>query len=160
MGYRRPVMVEPLFLERHVAAHPSSPRRRLVADVTVPEGLDQPRIQIVTSGHATDGQGGNEFVTCPHVLKVDGREVAMWRPWAEGGGALAVGGFGRVILGQGFLAVMKEQVFLAKNIDQFVEQVSIDADTPVLTEIEQPSLAIGAGITDSYDHLASGVFRQ
>ena len=60
----------------------------LTAEVEIPEGLDTPRLRILSTGHATDGTAGNEFLSCTHVLRVDGREVARWRPWAEGGGAL------------------------------------------------------------------------
>ena len=36
-------------------------------------------LHIVSTGHATDGVGGQEFVTSTHRLTVDGREVLRWR---------------------------------------------------------------------------------
>lgn len=81
---RQPAYVRPLFLDLHVPADRPKLNHRLV----VPEGLDVMRLQVISTGHATDGKGANEFVTCTHILVVDGREIAMWRPWSEGGGAL------------------------------------------------------------------------
>jgi hypothetical protein len=84
VGQRRPKLAAPLLYDAHVTA--DAPRRSIPVDV--PAGLDGPRLRLLSTGHATDGEGGNEFVTSTHVLRVDGREVARWRPWTEGGGAV------------------------------------------------------------------------
>jgi hypothetical protein len=84
VGQRRPVFARHLFTDLHVGAADAT----LKATVTIPEGLDQPRLRIITTGHATDGMAENEFVTCDHMLRVDGRLVSRWRPWAEGGGTM------------------------------------------------------------------------
>jgi hypothetical protein len=57
-------------------------------DVVVPAGLARPRLHILATGHATDGAGGDEFISRTHVLRIDGVEVARWRPWSEDGGGL------------------------------------------------------------------------
>ena len=82
-GQRRPALVKPVFRDGHVTSESALLRKR----VTIPAGLERPRIVVVSTGHATDGAGANEFVTCSHVLRVDGRPIALWRPWAEDGPA-------------------------------------------------------------------------
>ena len=84
VGPRRPAFAAPLLFGPHVTAQ----RRTIDAFITIPPGLDNPRIRIISTGHATDGMPGNEFLTCPHILRIDGREIARWRPWAERGGDL------------------------------------------------------------------------
>src|SRR6185503_6084241 len=83
-GYRRPVWAEYVIQNDHIAAETG----RIKAKVEVPPGLVRPRLRIITTGHATDGTGGDEFVTRTHVLRIDGLEVARWRPWTEEGGSL------------------------------------------------------------------------
>ncbi len=84
VGYRRPVFAEPLFFERALTAD----NPRLETTVVIPPGLARPRVRLLSTGHSTDGGPQNEFVTCTHVLAVDGREVVSWRPWSEAGGGL------------------------------------------------------------------------
>jgi hypothetical protein len=84
VGQRRPAFARPAVRDLHVTAR--APKRS--GRVTIPSGLDVPRLRVLTTGHATDGLAGNEFTSCTHVLRVDGREVARWRPWSEGGGTL------------------------------------------------------------------------
>ncbi|MHC4416658.1 MAG: peptide-N-glycosidase F-related protein [Planctomycetota bacterium] len=83
-GYRRPRLVQPLFNDPLVTAE----EPRLRASVRIPPGLAMPRLRIITTGHASDGTGGDEFIARTHVLRIDGREVARWRPWSESGGSL------------------------------------------------------------------------
>jgi hypothetical protein len=54
----------------------------------IPRGVSRPRLHILSTGHATDGAGGDEFISRTHVLRIDGQEVARWRPWSEQGGPL------------------------------------------------------------------------
>ncbi len=84
VGFRRPAFAAPLFFMRGLTADQPAVRSR----VRIPEGLDRPRLRILTTGHATDGRGGDEFVTRRHVLRINGETVASWRPWSEGGGEL------------------------------------------------------------------------
>jgi hypothetical protein len=84
VGQRRPVFARHLFLHAHVSAE--QPWLRALIDI--PENLDQPRLRLLTTGHATDGLAQHEFSSCPHVLRIDGQEVARWRPWSEAGGPL------------------------------------------------------------------------
>ncbi len=84
IGQRRPAFARQLFNDMHV----TTGRPALSTTVEIPAGLDRPRLRITSTGHATDGLAGNEFLTCTHVLRVDGREVARWRPWSEEGGVL------------------------------------------------------------------------
>lgn len=84
VGIRRPIWAEHVFHSDLITAE----NNRLRSAVEIPRGVAQPRIRIISTGHATDGAGGDEFVTRAHVLRVDGQEVARWRPWAESGGAL------------------------------------------------------------------------
>jgi len=84
VGMRRPVFAQPVFSDPHVISE--SPM--LTATVEIPQGLALPRMRIVSTGHATDGAGGDEFVSRTHVLRIDGRTVAVWRPWSEEGGTL------------------------------------------------------------------------
>ena len=58
----------------------------LRATVEIAEGLAMPRMRILTTGHGSEG--GDEFVSRTHVLRIDGREVARWRPWTEAGGTV------------------------------------------------------------------------
>lgn len=83
-GYRRPVYARQLFNEPAMTAD----QPLVEAMVDIPEGLARPRLRVLSTGHSTDGGPANEFVTCTHVLRIDGREVARWRPWAEQGGRL------------------------------------------------------------------------
>jgi hypothetical protein len=84
VGYRRPVWAKPLFNESAVTAT----NNKLRATIDVPQGLARPRLWIISTGHATDGTGGDEFISRTHILRVDGQEVARWRPWAECGNEL------------------------------------------------------------------------
>lgn len=86
-GYRRPVFAKPLFNDPNVTAEKIA-GGALKATLAVPQKLEQPRLRILTTGHATDGTGGDEFITRTHILLVDGNEVARWRPWSESGGAM------------------------------------------------------------------------
>jgi hypothetical protein len=81
-GQRRPAWAAPLFNEAEVTAE----KNVLKCGVSVPKGIEQPRIFITSTGHATDGSGGDEFITRTHILRIDGVEVARWRPWSESGG--------------------------------------------------------------------------
>jgi hypothetical protein len=88
-GYRRPVFVDQVLRDRHTDAAPGESTATLVnATVQIPRGLARPRLRVLTTGHATDGKGRNEFVTSTHVLRIDGVEVARWRPWTEDGPTL------------------------------------------------------------------------
>lgn len=84
VGVRRPVFAEPLFNNPHVIAE--SPM--MEGKIVIPDGLALPRLRVITTGHATDGADGDEFVSRMHILRVDGRTVAVWRPWSEEGGTL------------------------------------------------------------------------
>ncbi|MBT8484582.1 MAG: hypothetical protein HKO59_17080 [Phycisphaerales bacterium] len=96
-GHRRPTFAFPVFTEPRL--HAEMPR--LLAEVTVPSGLDPPRLRVISTGHATDGEARHEFVSCPHVLRIDGVEVARWRPWSEFGGVLRAANptGGRLVIG-------------------------------------------------------------
>lgn len=82
---RRPSFARQVIDDPHVTA--DSPVRR--ATIDVPAGLDAPRLRILSTGHSTDGKSGNEFVSCPHVVRIDGHEVARFRPWSERGASAA-----------------------------------------------------------------------
>ena len=84
VGYRRPALAEPLFYDPALTA--DSPL--LVATVDIPPGLARPRVRLLSAGHSTDGGPENEFITCTHVLRIDGRRIVSWRPWSERGGGL------------------------------------------------------------------------
>ena len=80
-GRRDALLAAPVFDDPHVdAVEPT-----IIRTLTVPAGTDTPRLRIITTGHATDGTGANEFVSAVHELRVDGRLVARWRPWRENG---------------------------------------------------------------------------
>ncbi len=84
VGYRRPALAEPLFYEQALTAdHPL-----LSATIAIPAGLARPRVRLLSTGHSTDGGPENEFITCTHVLRIDGRRIVSWRPWSEQGGAV------------------------------------------------------------------------
>ncbi|MCA9289705.1 MAG: hypothetical protein KDA25_01165 [Phycisphaerales bacterium] len=82
IGARRPAFAAPLLMEEMVTSETGP----MLATVTVPEHITQFRLRILSTGHATDGQLGDEFVTRPHVVLLDGREIARFRPWSERGG--------------------------------------------------------------------------
>ena len=78
IGYRRPKLAEALFSEVRL----TSENNRVAQRIDIPEGLTRPRIQITSTGHG----GMQEFKTATHLLRVDGRTVARFRPWREDGG--------------------------------------------------------------------------
>ena len=84
IGHRNPAWVMPVFFEEELTAD----RNRIRTVIDVPEGLTTPRLHVISTGHATDGSGGDEFITRSHILRIDNTEIARWRPWAESGGAL------------------------------------------------------------------------
>jgi len=84
VGPRRPVFAMPVLQEQSVTAEESVLRKT----VRIPRGLDRPRLRVVSTGHATDGAGGDEFITRTHIIRIDGEEVARFRPWLERGGIL------------------------------------------------------------------------
>jgi hypothetical protein len=86
-GFRRPAIAQHLFSSERVTSEENTIRGAMVLDSSV----SSPRIRIISTGHATDGKGGDEFITRTHVLRVNGREIARWRPWAEGDTALRPG---------------------------------------------------------------------
>jgi hypothetical protein len=82
VGPRRPALARSVFSPTKL-----DPGKRLLrTTLDIPPGLDMPRLRILTTGHGS--QGGDEFVTRTHVLRIDGREVARWRPWTESGGTV------------------------------------------------------------------------
>lgn len=83
VGVRRPALVDALFYDWKGL---SAEKPVIRGFVQMPEGVAMPRLRVLTTGHATDGMGGDEFITRTHILRVDGREVARWRPWSELGG--------------------------------------------------------------------------
>ncbi|MDY7108820.1 MAG: peptide-N-glycosidase F-related protein [Planctomycetota bacterium] len=84
VGFRRPTFAQALFNDPEVTAEENVLR----AEIEIPPDLAQPRLRILSTGHATDGADGDEFVPRTHVLTIDGKEIARWRPWAERGGPL------------------------------------------------------------------------
>lgn len=78
-GIRRPTMVVPLFDEPRVTRGASV----VQGSFTLLPGLDRPRLRILTTGHGSEL--GDEFRPRTHVVRVDGVEVARWRPWREDG---------------------------------------------------------------------------
>jgi len=86
-GVRRPAFAMPLFLEPSLTAD----RHVVSSVVSIPTGLERPRLRVITTGHATDGSAGDEFTSRTHVLRIDGREIACWRPWSEQGASLRGG---------------------------------------------------------------------
>lgn len=83
-GPRRPAFAVPVFNDQSVEADDHTLR----TTVSIPDGLATPRLRVLTTGHATDGTAGDEFTARTNVLRVDGKVVAMFRPWSEGGGTL------------------------------------------------------------------------
>jgi len=82
-GYRRPMFARGVLFENTVTAE----NNIVKGTVTIPAGVAQPRMFILSTGHATDGTEGDEFVTRTNILRIDKKEVSRWRPWAEDGGA-------------------------------------------------------------------------
>ena len=68
VGFRRPAFAMPLFNDQHVTGEIRGRIGRLKATVEIPQGLSLPRLRIISTGHATDGTGRNEFVTANHML--------------------------------------------------------------------------------------------
>lgn len=61
---------------------PSDKRARTI---TIPQGLDRVYIAYLTSGHASDGSGGDEFVQREHKIVIDRTEVFDEVPWRTDG---------------------------------------------------------------------------
>lgn len=53
--------------------------------ITVPSGLDRVYMVYLTSGHASDGSGGDEFVQRTHKIVIDRTEVFNEVPWRTDG---------------------------------------------------------------------------
>lgn len=78
-GIRRPNMVVPLIDEPVVTRATG----RMNASFTLLPGLDRPRLRLISTGHGS--ALGDEFRSRTHVVRIDGVEVARWRPWREDG---------------------------------------------------------------------------
>ncbi|MBX3355733.1 MAG: hypothetical protein KF724_08545 [Phycisphaeraceae bacterium] len=78
-GIRRPSMVVPLIDEPVVKRGTG----RMQASFTLLPGLDRPRLRVLSTGHGSEM--GDEFRPRTHIVRVDGVEVARWRPWREDG---------------------------------------------------------------------------
>jgi len=78
-GIRRPSMVVPLVDEPFV----TSSTGRMASSFTLLPGLDRPRLRVISTGHGSEL--GDEFRPRTHIVRVDGVEVARWRPWREDG---------------------------------------------------------------------------
>jgi len=76
---RRPAFARPIMNNQGVI----SGENRVQSTVTIPRGLDNVRIRLITTGHATDGAEGDEFTPRTNIVRVNGREVARLRPWAS-----------------------------------------------------------------------------
>lgn len=53
------------------------------AAVIIPEGTRWTELALISTGHCTDGQDADEFITKDNVVLVDGQEVFRWRPWRD-----------------------------------------------------------------------------
>ena len=53
--------------------------------VTIPSNLDEVYLSYLTSGHASDGSGGDEFTPRRHHIWIDGVEVFNQIPWRTDG---------------------------------------------------------------------------
>jgi hypothetical protein len=53
------------------------------AQVVIPEGSRRVELALISTGHCTDGQDADEFITKDNVVLVDGQEVFRWRPWRD-----------------------------------------------------------------------------
>lgn len=80
-GHRNPDFCQPLWLEEVMR-----PGSSVAQTVTIPEGVRAPRIMLRSTGHSATGSAYHEFVSLTHVVRVDGQEVARFRPWREDGG--------------------------------------------------------------------------
>ncbi len=80
-GHRNPSFCQPLWLEEVMR-----PSNSIAQTVTIPEGVRAPRIILRSTGHSATGSAYHEFVSLTHVIRVDGQEVARFRPWREDGG--------------------------------------------------------------------------
>lgn len=78
-GIRRPSMVVPLVDDPKVTRETG----RMNASFTLLPGLGRPRLRVISTGHGSEL--GDEFRPRTHVVRVDGVEVARWRPWREDG---------------------------------------------------------------------------
>ncbi len=76
---RRPIFAQPIINNQGVI----SGENRVRSTATVPRGLDNVRLRLLTTGHATDGADGDEFTPRTNIVRVNGREVARLRPWAS-----------------------------------------------------------------------------
>ena len=81
-GYRRPMWAKSVFHETSITTE----KNKVQASIDIPPGISRPRLRIISTGHATDGTGGDEFISRTHILRINGVEVARWRPWSEDGG--------------------------------------------------------------------------
>lgn len=80
-AHRNPGYCQPLWLEDVLL-----PNGSISQTITIPGELRAPRILLRSTGHSATGSAYHEFVSLTHVLKVDGLEVARYRPWQEDGG--------------------------------------------------------------------------
>ena len=78
----QPTWAMPLFHEPSVTAA-SMAQGPLSVEVVIPQGLTEITLHYLTSGHCTDGRGKDEFETTDHVIRVNGRDVHVTRPWRD-----------------------------------------------------------------------------
>jgi hypothetical protein len=79
-GYRRPMLALPIAAEESLTAEEPAITRR----VEIPPDLAMPRLRVLSTGHGAR----QEFIAAKHSLRIDGVEVARWRPWREDAGDL------------------------------------------------------------------------
>jgi hypothetical protein len=77
-----PAWVRPLLYEESVTAELMAGGPREVT-VDVPPRLRRFVLDVLVSGHCTDGVDADEFVTKDNVITVDGKEIARLRPWRD-----------------------------------------------------------------------------
>ena len=73
-GHRNPDFCQPLWLEEVMR-----PGSSVAQTITIPEGVRAPRIMLRSTGHPPRFMY-HEFVSLTHVVRVDGQEVARFRP--------------------------------------------------------------------------------
>jgi hypothetical protein len=80
----KPVWNRPVFNDQDWRANDFANNRRSHS-VAIPAGMDEVFLSYITSGHASDGSGGDEFTQRRHRIWIDGVEVFNEIPWRTDG---------------------------------------------------------------------------
>ncbi|MCU4177559.1 PNGase F N-terminal domain-containing protein [Carboxylicivirga sp. N1Y90] len=92
-------------------------RKDLVFEAQIPEGVKNLRLKYITTGHGGHS-GGDEFVPCQNIIKIDGKEVLNMLPWRDD-----CASFRRFNPGSGVWLITDTAAYIDWNKGKYAEKV-------------------------------------